>query len=219
MRLVRIYNTLLKHFGKQNWWPMEGGFSPREWEVCLGAILTQNTNWGNVEKALMNLRSNGILGYRDILKAGEKRLAGLIRPSGYYNQKARKLMELAEFVSGYGTVDRFLRAVSRHELLGIKGVGKETADSILLYAAGRAYFVVDAYTRRIFSRIGLVGHDSDYEEVRSYFESNLPKDISVYKEFHALIVKLGKEICRKKPLCGSCPLSDKCSWSRVAISV
>ena len=198
--LLKIYETLLKHFGPQGWWPMQNGFSTPEWEVCVGAILTQNTSWSNVEKALGNLKNEGILNKEDIKKICTEKLAELIRPAGYYNQKSRKLKMLASFNGG----------VSRNSLLGIWGIGRETADSILLYAYGKPCFVVDAYTKRIFSRLGLVREDSDYESVRKYFESGLPKNPDIYKEFHALIVRLGKDFCRKKPSCSGCPLVPMC---------
>jgi len=210
MHIIDIYQTLLSHFGEQGWWPMQRGFSPKGWEVCLGAVLTQNTNWRNVEKALANLKNSGILGYGDILKTDIHKLARLIKPSGYYNQKAKKLHELAGLVSRYKNISEFLRTIQRDELLGVKGIGKETADSILLYAGSRAHFVVDAYTKRIFSRLGLLSSEADYDEIKCYFENNLPRDVLLYKEFHALIVRLGKDVCRKKPICDLCPLSDIC---------
>lgn len=198
--LLEIYEMLLKRFGPQNWWPMQNGFSPPEWEVCVGAVLTQNTNWGNVEKALVNLKNESVLNKEDIKRIRTEKLAELIRPAGYYNQKARKLKALAGF-RGEAT---------RENLLGVWGIGRETADSILLYAYGKPYFVVDAYTKRIFSRLGLVREDSDYDTVREFFESMLPRDAELYKEYHALIVKLGKDFCRKKPSCSGCPLGVMC---------
>ncbi len=201
MNLLKIYNRLLKHFGPQDWWPMQRGFKPPEWEVCIGAVLTQNTNWGNVELALKNLKKADLLSRKDIEKTRKKRLAALIRPAGYYNQKARKLRILASF-SGKPT---------RENLLGLWGLGPETVDSILLYAHGEPYFVIDAYTRRVFSRMGLqLDTKTDYEEIRSIFEDNLPRDVSLYKEFHALIVELAKRHCRARPLCENCPLSGEC---------
>lgn len=194
-----IYRALHEHFGPQDWWPMQGGFHPREWEVEAGAVLTQNTSWNNVEIALANLKKAGVVSREHVSKMPEKELAGLIRPSGYYNQKARKLRLLAGF-SG---------EMTRENLLSIWGIGKETADSILLYAYGKPCFVVDTYTRRIFSRLGLIGEDWDYERIREFFEENLPSEAGLYKEYHALIVELGKNFCRKKPLCNRCPLESK----------
>lgn len=210
MKLIEVYQTLLEAFGKQEWWPMDGGFSPPEWEVCLGAILTQNTNWKNVERALENLRGEGITRPVDVLKTGREELAGLIKPSGYYNQKAIKLKDFADFVLGFGGFRGFSRRVSRETLLKVRGIGPETCDSILLYALGRPFFVVDAYTRRVFSRLGLLKDGPGYEEVRLLFENNIPKDVNLYREYHALIVELGKNHCKKRPLCEKCPMSGEC---------
>jgi endonuclease-3 related protein len=196
MNPLTVYDTLLKSLGGQDWWPMHGGFNPKEWEVELGAVLTQNTSWKNVEIALGNLKREGIVSRGDVRKIPVKRLENLIRPSGYYRQKAKKLKNLAGF-SG---------EITRENLLGIWGIGKETADSILLYAYDRPFFVVDAYTRRVFSRLGFVGKEWDYERIREFFEKNLPRKTSVYREYHALIVELGKRFCRKRPLCDGCPL-------------
>lgn len=204
MNPPEIYGILLTHFGKQGWWPMQNGFLPREWEVEVGAVLTQNTSWKNVEAALKNLKENGIVSRNDVLRISEKKLANLIRPSGYYNQKSKKLKALA----------RFSGDVTRENLLGIWGIGRETADSILLYAYGKPYFVVDAYTVRIFSRLGLIEKKWGYERIREFFEKNIPRDPDIYKEYHALIVELGKNVCRKKPLCGECPLGNGCGKTK-----
>ncbi len=184
-----------------------GHFSPPEWEVCIGAVLTQNTNWGNVELALRNMKGKGIISREDIKKIKEKDLAGIIRPAGYYNQKAKKLKILASF-SG---------KPARDNLLGLWGLGPETVDSILLYAYNRPYFVIDAYTKRVFSRLGVKLRE-DYEEWRNYFESRLPRDVNLYKEFHALIVELAKNFCKKRPECRKCPLSGRCRNSQTATS-
>jgi len=198
--VYRKYLGLLKELGPQGWWPVsENGAlayhpgdysSPRnerqQWEICMGAILTQNTNWRNAEKAIMNLLESRVISPENILKIKKERLARLIRPSGYYNQKAIKLRELAKRVIDFGGTEKFLKKVSREELLKIKGIGPETADSILLYAGKRPYFVVDAYTRKMFALEG------NYEEIRKRFEDSLPKDWTVYNEFHALIVAKGK---------------------------
>ncbi len=210
MKLTEVCETLLSKFGPQGWWPMDGGFSPREWEVCLGAILTQNTSWKNVEKALENLKRKKITSLEKLLGTDEKRLAELIRPSGYYNQKAGKLKDFSRHVKSFGSVDKFLKNVKREELLEVNGIGPETADSILLYACGKPHFVIDAYTRRVFSRIGIVEKDIVYDELKKFFEKRLPKDAGMYGEFHALIVELGKNICKKKPLCKECPLKKGC---------
>jgi endonuclease-3 related protein len=214
MTPLYAYRRLLKKFGPQGWWPMQNGFSPKEWEVCVGTILTQNTSWNNVEKALGVLKKAGITTPAKTMKAKSQILESHIRSSGYYTQKARRLKALAEFVEQFEDEQSFLRGVDRSDLLLIHGIGPETADSILLYAAGKKYFVVDAYTRRIFSRMGMIDERWDYERVRLFFERNLPKDIEVYREFHGLIVRLAKENCRTKPLCETCPLMDACRYPR-----
>jgi endonuclease-3 related protein len=198
--LAEIYSCLMRTYGPQGWWPARGDFSPPEWEVELGSLLTQNTAWRNVEKALGNLLAAGVTTRQKLLSLPEERLASLIRPSGYYRQKARKLRELASLEA----------EPTRENLLSVWGIGKETADSILLYAYGKPFFVVDAYTRRIFSRLGLIKGSQEYDEIRSFFEKNLPRDVPLYKEFHALIVRLGKEHCRARPVCRGCPLEDTC---------
>lgn len=191
MNILKVYEKLLKKFGRQNWWPMSSGFQPKEWEVCVGAILTQNTNWRNVERALGNLRKNEILSPEDMVSIKTKKLEDIIRPSGFYRQKAERLKEFARFVLGFGTFEKFIKNVNRDDLLKVKGIGFETADSILLYACGRPYFVVDAYTKRFVKSLG-VKTKMDYESLRGFFEKNLPKDVEIYKEFHALIVEWGK---------------------------
>ncbi|MBN2042842.1 MAG: endonuclease III domain-containing protein [Candidatus Aenigmarchaeota archaeon] len=210
MKLLKVYDILLSTSGPQNWWPMDGGFSPKEWEVCIGAILTQNTSWNNVKKALDNLKKENIVSLEKTLGTNEKKIAELIRPSGYYNQKAKKLKGFAEFVKTFGNVNNFLKNIERDQLLKVNGIGPETADSILLYAAGKASFVIDAYTKRIFSRMGMTGKEIGYEELRKFFEQNLPRDSRIYNEYHALIVDLGKKVCKPKPLCEKCPLGRKC---------
>jgi len=214
MTPLDVYRRLLREFGPQGWWPMQNGFYPPEWEVCVGAVLTQNTNWVNVEKALTDLRRAGITSPEKTMKVHNHVLKNYIRSSGYYTQKAHRLKALAEFVSQFEGEKSFLKGVDRKDLLLINGIGPETADSIMLYAAGRKFFVVDAYTRRIFERFGLVKEKWDYDRVRLFFEKSLPKDVDVYKEYHALIVRLGKETCRNKPLCEKCPLSGPCRFSR-----
>ena len=214
MTPIQVYRRLLKEFGPQGWWPVQNGFYPPEWEICAGAVLTQNTNWGNVEKALMSLRRAGITTPSKILKVHNHVLKNYIRSSGYYTQKAHRLKALAEFVSQFEGEKSFLRGVDRKDLLLIHGIGPETADSILLYAANKKFFVVDAYTRRVFTRFGLIKEKWDYDKVRLFFEKNLPKDADVYKEYHALIVKLGKETCKSVPLCTKCPLAGPCRYSR-----
>ena len=198
--MIKIYQELLSNFGKQNWWPCRTG---NRFEIIVGAILTQNTNWQNVEKAISNLIKNRVLSKAAIKKIDRKKLSLMIRPAGYYNQKAKKLKAFVNF-SG---------KITRENLLAVWGIGPETADSILLYAYNKPYFVVDAYTKRIFSRLGLIKKD-EYEEIREFFEKKLPKNSELYKEFHALIVNLGKTHCRNRPLCRQCPLLKYCKYNR-----
>lgn len=214
MSVLEIYQKLFHAFGPQNWWPVENGFQPKEWEICVGAILTQNTNWGNVEKALKRMKEGGCVRVEDVVKISLKELEYLIKPSGFYKQKARRLKEFAGVIKNSENLKRFLQNVKRKELLKIKGIGQETADSILLYAGNRKFFVVDAYTRRIFSRLGKIQENQGYEEIRKFFEKNLPNDLKIYKEFHALIVRLGKEFCRKNPQCERCPLKEICRYKK-----
>ncbi len=196
--LTEFYGKLLKEFGPQGWWPVRRNFVPREWEICLGAILTQNTNWRNVEKALENLSKSEIISPRDISKINMRKLETLIRPSGFFRQKAKRLKEFASFVLGFGTFGNFRENVKRSGLLKVKGIGFETCDSILLYACDRAYFVIDSYTRRLAKHLG-IKTKGDYESLRAYFEKNLPREIEIYKEFHALIVEWGKRATVKTP--------------------
>jgi len=203
-----IYKRLLRHFGPQGWWPADSPF-----EVMVGAVLTQNTAWSNVEKAIANLRAASVLGLNalDAIPAGE--LAELIRPAGYFNVKAVRLKSLVGWLREQGGIEA-LRDLSvselRHELLAVHGVGPETADDILLYAFGHPVFVIDAYTRRLFSRLGLIEHNAGYETLRHQFEKALDKDADLYNEYHALIVRQAKDVCRKRPHCDDCCLSNVC---------
>ncbi|HDI72925.1 MAG TPA: endonuclease III domain-containing protein [Candidatus Altiarchaeales archaeon] len=208
--LLEIYNILFKKFGEQHWWPAE-----TEFEVIVGAILTQAAAWKNVELAIENLRVENLLNPEGIYKTKESKLKKLIRPAGYFNAKARKLKEFVNFL--FENYDGNLKLMLnqpheklRGELLSIWGIGPETADSIVLYAANKPSFVVDAYTKRIFSRIGLVDDDINYEDLKKFFEENLPRDVRLYNEFHALLVRLGKEYCKTKPLCDECPVKEVC---------
>ena len=189
---------MLKVHGHQNWWPVSGFTEPKEWEICIGAILTQNTSWTNVEKALLNLRNADCRTADDILKMDIRKLKKLINPAGFFNQKSKRLKIFARYViDSFGSVENFLKSATREDLLNVNGVGNETADSMLLYACGKPYFVVDAYTRRIFSRLGIIDQSWQYERVRELFENSILRDVKVYREFHALIVKHAKECCRK----------------------
>jgi endonuclease-3 related protein len=210
------YHRLLAAYGPQHWWPGETPF-----EVMVGAVLTQNTAWGNVERAIANLKAAGRLSCQDILALPEAALAELIRPAGYFNVKTRRLKALCAFLTEQGVADapQRLRELYplpelRRRLLAVHGVGEETADSILLYALDLPIFVVDAYTRRIFTRLGLLRGDERYDRIQQRFMARLPKDRSLYNEYHALIVHLGKSVCRPRPRCGECPLRGICAHPR-----
>lgn len=210
MNVMDVYDHLTGHFERQEWWPRRHFFHPREFEICVGAILTQNTNWKNVENALENLSEKKLTSPESIVKAGAKKLEDAVRPSGFYRQKAERLKLFAEFVTGFGGFDSFAEKVTREQLLELKGLGPETADSVLLYALGRPVFVIDAYTKRIFKRLGFRTFNS-YEDWRHFFEVNVPKDRYVYMEYHALLVELAKKFCKTKPICSDCPLNDVCA--------
>ena len=212
--LLEIYRRLYAHFGPQHWWPAESPF-----EVCVGAILTQNTNWRNVERAINNLKARGILSPEALHRLSLEELALLIRPAGYFRIKARRLKNFVDFlVLRYGGELSALAEKEteeiRKELLSIKGLGPETADSILLYALERPVFVVDAYTKRILLRHGLTTEESGYDELQELFMKNLPQDPELYNEYHALLVACGKHYClSRKPRCvspegKSCPLAE-----------
>ncbi len=204
---LRIYDRLYAHFGPQNWWP---GETPLE--VMVGAVLTQNTNWTNVEKAIGNLKDGGQLSFSNLQDMPLELLAEQIRPSGYYNIKASRLKNLLQMiVDEYEGELEFLFAdsleSSRENLLKVKGVGPETADSILLYAAGKPVFVIDTYTHRVFSRHQLVEEENDYYTLQQEFMDSLPEDVPLFNEYHALIVAVAKEFCKKtNPRCNECPL-------------
>ncbi|MBI5649508.1 MAG: endonuclease III domain-containing protein [Chloroflexi bacterium] len=215
-QLGKIYAKLFAHFGAQNWWPHNSG----AFEIIVGAILTQNTAWTNVERALANLRRAKMLAPARLHRVSRARLAQLIRPSGYFNLKAKKLHAFTEFLFAQhrGSIARlFKRDIEtlRAELLAVYGIGPETADSIILYAAHKPIFVVDAYTQRVFARLGLAREHAAYAELQSFFMDHLPRDEKLFNEYHALIVMLGKNICRKtKPRCGACPLREICPTAR-----
>jgi len=209
MDLMDVYASMLHRFGQQHWWPVQHEFYPKEFEICVGAILTQNTNWRNVEKALAALSALGLTSPESIASVTLEELGNAVRPSGFYKQKAERLKIFSEFILSFGSFRRFRERVTRQEMLNVKGIGPETADSILLYALSRPVFVIDAYTKRIFKRLGY-GSRKGYDEWREFFERHLPKDPALYMEFHALIVELAKRHCRAKPLCSNCPLIDTC---------
>lgn len=209
MMISRFYHKLYSELGPQGWWPGRTRF-----EVMVGAILTQNTNWSNVERAIRNLRRERALTPERMHALPVKDLAGLIRPAGYFNVKAKRLKHLTTHLHDRygGNVGRFLKRPSRElraELLEINGIGPETADSIVLYAAGRPEFVVDAYTKRILERHGLVDGSAGYDEVKKVFTEALEPDAEIFNEYHALLVLTGKDYCRpKNPRCGECPLGE-----------
>ncbi len=208
---MSVYKILHFRYGSQKWWPYSA--KNRELEICIGAILTQNTSWINVEKAIRNLVQIGLMDERRIV-ASNSALETAIRPSGYYNQKAQKMRTFCKYVlDHYDSVLSMKKAGMnklREELLKLKGIGPETADSILLYAFDKPVFVVDAYTRRVFSRLGLCSDDISYNDLQRLFMDSLPKSAKLYNEYHALIVQHGKDACRKKPLCRKCPIGKLC---------
>jgi endonuclease-3 related protein len=209
-QLRQILDLLLEIYGRQDWWPGDTAF-----EIMIGAILTQNTAWSNVERAIANLKDAGALHQQGILDLPHDELGQLIRPSGYFNQKAKRLHNLCRFLEENGGEDELQKretAALRDMLLSINGVGAETADDILLYALERPVFVVDAYTRRIFSRLGMLHGNEGYEDIRIGFEVALGLDVQLFKEYHALIVSHGKETCTTKPHCVQCGLAGICSY-------
>jgi endonuclease-3 related protein len=210
--LTDIYRRLLKRFGPQHWWPADEPF-----EVIVGAILTQSTAWGNVEKAIANLKKAGALSPQALRRLSQPELAEMVYPCGYYNTKALRLKAFADWLgAGYNDdLDRLFAldaAELRQELLGVHGIGPETADSIILYAAGKPVFVIDAYTRRILSRLGLAPEQESYAAYQALFSENLPLDVQLFNEYHALLVCLGKNCCRRRPLCADCCLKDMCQF-------
>jgi endonuclease-3 related protein len=230
--LNKTYALLSGKFGPGNWWPIVKNGRPlylpeyltRErtpaeiFEIAVGAILTQNTSWGNVVLAIDNLKRAKVMSRKGISDTPLDTLAEMIKPSGYFNQKAKKLKALIYYIDTglKGSLSRlreFPPDRARESLLSVWGVGKETADSILLYGLGMPVFVIDAYTRRIFSRMGAVDKDADYDAIRAYFEKHTGRDINLYREFHALVVAQGKDVCKNKPLCDACVLNKICPAS------
>jgi len=204
--LLAIYELLNTHFGDLHWWPADDPF-----EVMVGAILTQNTAWSNVEKAIAALKQRELLSPEAMARIGEEKLAEIIRPSGYYRVKAKRLKEFIRFLTeGYcGDIDALCAEslpTLREKLLRIRGVGPETADSILLYACGKPVFISDAYTQRILERHNLIPEGATGDRIRALFLDHLPHDAALFNQFHALLVYTGKNYCRKKPKCMACPL-------------
>ncbi len=229
--LESLYSMLISEYDRQGWWPIRGRYHggnyeipqtpSQRFEVIAGAILTQNTAWNNVRRALDRLFEGGVTTHLALAELSDSALRDLIRPSGYYNQKAKKLKAITRFVLSLNREskaddpdDTALegRVPKREELLGLWGVGPETADSILLYAYKQPTFVIDAYTRRFLLRMGLIEEAMGYEELRDLFMQQLPRDYCVYNEYHALCVRHAKEFCRKVPLCSGCPVIQSCSY-------
>ena len=211
--LLDIYNRLYLRYGPQEWWPGEGPF-----ETIVGAILTQNAAWANAERALGNLRAAGCLTPRTIREMPEEDLALLIRPSGYFNTKARKLKAMAAHLAAYDDDPTRWRSRDpkelRAELLSVYGIGPETADDLVLYVAGLPSFVIDAYTRRIVQRLGLAPPHDTYAANQALFEEHLPADAVLFNEYHALLDRHARETCRKEPLCAGCCLREVCATGR-----
>ncbi len=205
-KLTEIYELMHKRYGPQHWWPGNSTF-----EIIVGAILTQNTNWANVEKAIANLAAADCLCPEKLYEMDTSELAAIIRPAGYYNIKAKRLGNFLTWL--FKEHDGSLAAIAnydvyslREELLRINGIGPETADSICLYAFEKPVFVVDAYTCRVLVRHGLIEPEAGYEQIREFFEAALPNDVPLFNEYHALLVRVGKEHCKPKPKCQGCPL-------------
>ncbi|MBI4710531.1 MAG: endonuclease III domain-containing protein [Nitrospirae bacterium] len=204
--LTGIYNTLYRAFGPQHWWPGDTPF-----EIAVGAILTQNTNWGNVEKAINNIKKHKALHAKKLHEMPHKDLALLIKPAGYFNVKAKRLKHFLAFLANHynGSIEQMKSEDAhqlRHQLLEVNGIGPETADSILLYALDKPVFVVDAYTKRVLSRHEIISEKATYHEIQDLFHNNLPQDIKLFNEYHALFVMVGKDYCKPKPKCEKCPL-------------
>ena len=215
MPLQQTYDSLYRHYGPQHWWPGETAF-----EVMVGSVLTQNTAWTNVEKAIANLKRADLMMAEKIVTTKHDKLASLLRPSGYFNIKAKRLRNFCEwYVShgGWAILSRWPTIKLRESLLSVNGIGPETADDMVLYAFKRPVFVIDAYTRRLFARLGLVSGEERYETLRAVFEDGLKdlpanKRTQLFNEYHALIVRHAKDVCRKRPLCETCCLALQCRY-------
>ena len=205
--LLALYHSLNAHYGDLAWWPADSAF-----EIAVGAILTQNTDWRNVEKALGNLKSANVLSVEAIIDTPTNQLEMLVRPSGYFRMKADRLKQLCKFLqsNSFDALKKMGRDQARECLLSVKGVGPETADDIVLYALDIPSFVIDTYTRRLLERFGLYSAKLKYPVLQEAFHQQLPEDASLFKQYHALIVEHAKVSCRKKPLCESCVLNETC---------
>lgn len=209
---MEVYHRLYRHYGDLHWWP---GDSPLE--ISVGAILTQNTAWTNVEKAIQRLKEARSLSVKVLNRLSRRHLARLIKAAGYFNVKAQRLKNFISFLQDRydGSLKKMFNQETnrlRTELLSVNGIGPETADSILLYAGEKPVFVIDAYTKRILSRHGLMSYEQSYDEFQGLFMKHLPPDVSLYNHYHAMLVNIGKEFCRSRPLCASCPLNG---WRNV----
>lgn len=207
-----LYRRLHKAYGDRGWWPAEWRF-----EILVGAVLTQNTAWRNVEQAIENLRGKGWLSASELLVAGQAKVASAIRPAGYFNVKAKRLLNLCRWfvdVGGFDELDGWQTEDLREAVLSVNGVGPETADDILLYAFDRPVFVIDAYTHRILSRLGWIKGEYRYEWLRRGFEDALKPEVGRFKQFHALLVAHGARTCKPKPLCSACMLKRRCTFHR-----
>ncbi len=227
MQPTDIYKILYNKFGEQNWWPVDKNYhikneSDFRFEIIVGAILTQNTTWSNAEKAIFNIKKIDMLDIKKILDSDIECLKKIIKPSGFFNQKAERLLKISIYLKNNfnSDLDKFFNRetkVIRNELLSLNGIGPETADSIILYAGNKPVFVVDAYTKRLCERIPLKTNLT-YSDIKNFFEKNLNKNykseeiVNIYNEFHALIVKLSKYYCKKKPICKNCPLNNYCKF-------
>jgi len=228
-QIQRIYRILMKEYGPQGWWPVteNGSLHPeysggpksenQQLEVVFGAILTQNTSWKNAEKAIIELNEHSLIDISKIAKIENEKLAYVIKSSGYHSQKAKKLKNFCGFLlkKHDGSLKRLFRMDIRNlreDLLSVNGIGPETADSIILYAAQKPIFVIDAYTKRILSRVGC--GESDYDSLQKLFMENLENNEKLFNECHALLVRLGKNICKKEPLCQKCPLNARCGYAQ-----
>lgn len=216
MKVLDLYYSLLSYYGRQHWWPAK-----TEFEVIVGAIFVQQTSWRSVERAISNLEKNGLLDPLSLASASQDDVESLIKNLNFYKQKAKRIIEISKYiVKKYGgRLDKlFSKPLSelRDELLSLEGIGEETADIILLYAANKLSFPVDAYTRRLIKRLGLIEKPDKlrYSDLKNFFEKRLLKDLEVYKEFHALIDVHCKTFCRRKPLCNNCPLKGDCKYYR-----
>ncbi len=208
---MQLYTRLHRYYGDQHWWPADTPF-----EVVVGAILTQNTSWSNVVRAIDNLKKRKLLSIKSMRNASRRQLQEAVRPSGFYKQKTERIINFIRYIYDRykGNLTSFLQRPVRElreELLSLYGIGPETADSILLYASGKRVFVVDAYTRRICTRLGICC-GNNYDDIQAFFHERLPLDIGIYKELHALIVAFAKNHCRVKPVCTDCPVRTRCMY-------